>query len=279
MVLQILSYLHRKGFRHLLVRICQVAYFIKGYGKVKSAYHQTFRAYEYRVKGVTYLSMGPGWAYTFSYLRDSLKQSFCYFFTPQSGDCVVDIGAGLGEETVIFALQVGETGKVISIEANPSTFKGLQYLVEQNGFIWTVPLHLAIFDKDGEVTIEDDEENYLTNTINGELSTKTHHSVKAQTLDTLVKENSITKIDFLKSNIEGAEQYLIKGMDESVNIIKNVCISCHDFRHNYHQHGEFYITKEKVIAFFNKHDFEVTFRNTGDRVVDEYIYARNTRIK
>ena len=279
MVIQILNYLHRQGFRKLLSVISQIAYFVKGFGYVPSVYHSAFRAYSYKVNGITYLSMGPGWAYSYNYLRNALIETYNQYYMPKPGDCVVDIGAGLGEESVIYSLITGANGKVHALEANPITFAGLQHMCEQNKFNHTTPHHLAIYHTDGEVTIEDDEENYLTNTINVRGSGKSSILVKAITLDTLVKENNITRIDFLKSNIEGAEQYLIEGMYDSLNIIRNCCISCHDFRHNYHNHGEFYMTKNKVTTFLEKHGFEITIRNTGNRVVDDYIYARNTKIE
>ena len=278
MVVQVLNYLHRRGFYKTLCRICQVLYFLKGFGYVKSIYHRAFRAYEYKVRGIVYLSLGPGWAFSFKYLKEMLTSTYCHQYLPQTGDCVVDIGAGLGEEVVVYALLVGEIGVVHALEANPSTYAGLKYMCEDNKFGWVIPHHTAIYKADGEVTIEDDDENYLTNTINVTVPSKPVFKVKAKTLDTLVKENNISKIDFLKSNIEGAEQYLIEGMNESVKLIKNMCISCHDFRHIYHNHGEFYMTKQKVIGFLKVNGFEITVRNTGNRVVDDYIYAKNISI-
>ncbi len=267
------------GFRKLLSFLSRVAYRLKGFGYVRSTYHPAFRAYEYKVKGIVYMSLGPGWAYSFDYLKDALQATYGYYYTPQPGDCVVDIGAGLGEETVIYALLVGKKGSVHALEANPSTHAGLQYMCEQNKFTWVVTHHLAIYKEDGNVIIEDDEENYLINTIHPMANRKGASQVEAKTLDTLVKEYNITRIDLLKSNIEGAEQYLIEGMNHAIKIIRNICISCHDFRHNYHQHGEFYMTKQTVISFLEKHGFEIQTRNTGNRVVDDYIYARNTNQK
>jgi hypothetical protein len=90
----------------------------------------------------------------------------------------------------------------------------------------------------------------------------------------LVKENCIDRIDFLKLNIEGAEQFLLRGSDEYIGIVKNLCISCHDFRQNYHQHGEFYVTRERVRTFLASKGFEITSRNTGNVVVDDFLYAK-----
>jgi len=273
--LSLLNYLHRKRRRHLLAGVIRQVYKLKGYKDVATAYHPQFRAYEYVVGGTSFLSLGPGWAYNFDYLKQALISTYCHFYLPQPGDCVVDIGAGLGEEVVICASLVGPQGRVHALEANPVTFSGLKYVCERNNFSWVTPHHLAIYKADGEVTIEDDEENYLVNTIGTANQSKNSFSVQSRTLDTLVKENGITRIDFLKSNIEGAEQFLIQGMKDSIHLIKNLCISCHDFRHVYHNHGEFYMTREKVRAFLEAHNFEIEVRHTDNRVVDDFIYAKN----
>jgi len=192
---------------------------------------------------------------------------------PGAGDCVIDIGAGVGEEVSIYSQLVGPSGKVHALEANPISFAALKFMCEQNNFVQTTAHHLAIYNADDQVTIEDDIENYLVNTINKVAPKSSGIIVKATTLDSFVKENGISRIDFLKSNIEGAEQYLIEGMATSVNIIKNICVSCHDFRHIYHNHGEFYMTKKRVMEFFQQKGFRLIVRSTGNRVVDDYIYG------
>lgn len=273
----ILNYLHQKKLMALANVLCSCVYFLKGYGFVKSTYIENARGYAYRVGKTTYMSMGPGWASSYSYLKQRLQATYGHFYMPEKGDTVIDIGAGLGEETVIFGLLVGNRGKVYAIEANPATYEGLKYMCRENGFSWVFPHHLAIYKTDGEVTIEDDEEQYITNTINSGNANKPGIMVKAQTLDSLVKHHGIERIDFLKSNIEGAEQFLIEGMSESIGKIKNVCISCHDFRHVYHNHGEFYLTKEKVKKFLQQNGFQIQRREAVDRVVDDFIYAKNMR--
>ena len=40
-------------------------------------------------------------------------------YRPQEGDVIVDVGAGRGEDTVTFSRAVGQTGRVIAIEAHP----------------------------------------------------------------------------------------------------------------------------------------------------------------
>src|SRR5436190_11916560 len=148
-IIKTLNYFHRKGFWKLLTFFSQTAYFLKGFGYVKSTYHHAFRAYEYKVRGIVFLSLGPGWAYNTEYLKNCLHETYNYFYAPQPGDCVIDIGAGLGEETVIYSLLVGEKGIVHALEANPKTHAGLKYMCDQNKFTWTTPHHLAIYKTDG----------------------------------------------------------------------------------------------------------------------------------
>lgn len=274
MILRLLNFLDRTPFKRILLPLISLGYWSKGFGFVRARYHPAFRAYQYKVKGTTYMSAGPGWAYSFGYLENSLKNSYCHDYLPKKGDCVVDIGAGLGEETVIYAQLVGDSGKVFAVEANPTVFEGLNFMCLQNKFHWVHPRNVAVYKSDGFVLIEDDKESYLKNTINS--STPGSVKVPARTFDSIIKENGISTIDFLKVNIEGAEQFLILGMSQSAGIIRNLCISCHDFRQNFHNDGEFYLTKQKVTDFLKSSGFEVKLRNTGNPLVDDYVYARNT---
>jgi FkbM family methyltransferase len=275
-MIRLLNFLHRNGFYDLLTIISRLAYASKG-RNVQVRYHQDFRGYEYREDMVSYISLGPGWAYGFDYLLGIAKETYNYYYMPKAGDVVFDIGAGLGEESVVYSQLVGPTGHVHAFEANPITCRGLKFMCEKNNFNWTSPHNLAIYNSNGEVVIEDDFENYLVNTIHGDTST-TGMKVRAITFDSFINQNSIKRVDFLKCNIEGAEQFLIEGMEKSLPMIHHLCISCHDFRQVYHQHGEFYMTREKVINFLKSRGFEVKTRETDNRVTNDYVYARNPNL-
>lgn len=278
MVDKLVQYLHRNSFHAPLNFISQGMYFLKGFGLVRAKYHRSFRAYEYKMDGQVFLSPGPGWAYSMEFLKKTLAANYNFQYMPVSGDCVIDIGAGLGEESVVYGFLVGKTGLVHAFEANPYTFQGLKYMCDENKYNRVIPHHLAIYQTDGVVAIEDDTANYLVNTISELREGKAMVEVPARKLDSIVREYDIRTIDFLKSNIEGAEQYLIQGMEDSIKLIRYLCISCHDFRHIHHGHGEFYVTKEKVRTFLLDHGFEVMTRNTGNPATDDYLYASNPKL-
>lgn len=50
----------------------------------------------------------------------------------RSGDHVVDVGANVGYMTLLLSSIVGEIGKVVAIEASPSTFSLLSRNLELN---------------------------------------------------------------------------------------------------------------------------------------------------
>src|SRR5690349_5658187 len=72
------------------------------------------------------------WYMHFGMLRATCEDICLYDYKAKPGDVIVDVGAGLGEEAIVLSEKVGKTGKIYSIEANPSVFKILKKVVELN---------------------------------------------------------------------------------------------------------------------------------------------------
>lgn len=70
-------------------------------------------------------------------------------------------------------------------------------------------------------------------------------------------------------NIEGAEEFVIEGMENATNIIDNIAVSCHDFLY---KDSEGKINK-KVSLFLTKNGFDVTFDNVNVAYRDSRIYG------
>src|SRR5436309_3119750 len=111
----ILNRLHKKGFYSFLSRLSSLLYFLKGNGIVRVEYHNQVRAYEFRIGRISYMSLGPGWAFSFQYLINLLQSTYCYQYMPKHGDCVVDIGAGLGEESIVLAQLISSSGLLYAV--------------------------------------------------------------------------------------------------------------------------------------------------------------------
>jgi len=153
------------------------------------------------------------------------KENFFWGYKPRAGDCIVDIGAGVGEETLTFSRAVGPMGKVICIEAHPRTYRCLQKLISYNRLSNVIALHVAATEPSCSTATIEDSAEYLGN----RLHTARGLSVPATTIDAIRTNLGLGRIDFLKMNIEGAERFAIQGMRETVRQTSVLCISCHDF--------------------------------------------------
>jgi FkbM family methyltransferase len=155
----------------------------------------------------------------YEYLRSQVVENWLYCYVPKEGDTVLDVGAGIGEETVIFSRLAGH---VISVEAHPRTFRCLEKTIAANKLDNVTATWCAIADRDGEIQLSDGTD-HLSNMMTSEGGIK----VPARSLQSLCDDYGIHQIDFLKMNIEGAERLAIAGFGNLV--IRNLVISCHDF--------------------------------------------------
>ncbi|MGA2137406.1 MAG: hypothetical protein ABSH14_00945 [Verrucomicrobiia bacterium] len=75
-------------------------------------------------------------------LRDVLDMHrgwWFYRYQPAAGDVIIDVGAGIGDDALIFSKAVGKQGRILAIEAHPVTFKLLEKTCYYNRLENTVP--------------------------------------------------------------------------------------------------------------------------------------------
>lgn len=215
--------LNRRGFQPLSVPLMSGLARLQGHG-VRRIFlddgiwmHQTSRGY---------------FAYHQPYLRLDLlrmeefaRRHFLWGYRPKAGDVIMDVGAGVGEETLTFSRAVGEDGRVICIEAHPRTYLCLEKLVQYNRLANVIPIHAAATEPGRSVvTIENDSE-YLANRLDAVAGV----SVPATTIDAIRQKLNLGRVHFLKMNIEGSERLAIRGMAATLKETEILCVSCHDF--------------------------------------------------
>ncbi len=172
------------------------------------------------------------------------------------GDVVVEVGAGIGDTTHVLATAVGETGRVLAIEAHPGTFELLKKTVELNGLTNVECVNAAVLAEPGSVAIQDDAD-YSTNRIDVSSNGNGQILVAGDSLDAICARHGIDSIDFIKINIEGAERVAIKGMSRLIPRIANGVVYCHDFIAE-DTGEEWYRTKDIVREFLTTSGFEVS---------------------
>jgi len=137
----------------------------------------------------------------------------------------VDVGANYGFYT-LFAASKCPKGKVISIEANKKLFKHMKENVAINDFKNVECLNYAIWDKN------DEEIKLYEDIISGHNPTcfgggEKYSIIKTITLDKIVSDFSLVKIDWLKMDIESAEVKALEGAKEALKITENFLLEIH----------------------------------------------------
>ena len=197
-----------------------------------------------------------------------------YQYVPAPGNIVLDIGAGTGWETLAFSKCVGVSGRVISIEAHPGTYRCLKEMCRRNGLENVTTLNCAATASEGDLHMTDNP-LYVTNRIvadGGDIV------VRGRTIASIVEEFELPRVDLLKMNIEGAERLAIEGLAGVIEKTRYVCICCHDFLAAQGASEEMR-TKSTIVEFLRSKGFETFARELDSRPdVRDCVYGSNTAL-
>ncbi len=138
------------------------------------------------------------------------------------GDTFVDVGAHWGYFSLLAADLVGAEGRVLSIEADPRIFRTLSRNAALNGLPQLEVVHLAAAGSEGTITLdgyEEEGDNWGISKIaaaNHMLDGKNSFQVRARAVDDMLDERAVGRVDLLKMDIEGAEDFALDGMQRGI---------------------------------------------------------------
>ncbi|MCY2978705.1 MAG: FkbM family methyltransferase [Planctomycetota bacterium] len=202
---------------------------------------------------------------------ENSRDYWFYRYKPKSGDVIVDIGAGNGNELALFSKSVGEKGIVLAVEAHPKTFDRLKKTCHYSKLQNVLLRQYAVSESRGKVSIEDcpnNEMNAISLTPN-----PADILVDSISIDELCSQAGIGRVNFLKMNIEGAEQFAILGMKSIIKNTDFVAIACHDFR-AVDENDTYFRTRALVSAFLVENGFFVENRSDDSRsYVQDHVHA------
>jgi FkbM family methyltransferase len=172
------------------------------------------------------------------------------------GSVYVDIGANIGTLSLTAHTVVGDSGKVIAVEAHPQTFMHLVSNVKLNGFNQIHCINAAAGNHQGSIMFSnigsDDQNKVLAMGDQG-------IPVKLDTLDNLLAGES--NIDLLKLDVEGYEKFVLEGGRSVLSNTKVV------FFESWDKHfAGFGYSAGDVISLFNHAGFEV-YKSEGDTLI------------
>jgi FkbM family methyltransferase len=122
----------------------------------------------------------------------------------------LDLGANIGSIVIPICRKRNDL-RVISVEAAPWVFEYLKKNIELNGLTNIEILNRAILDTDDqEIDFFGPTEKFGKGSLTPHYTNK---SIKVPTIqiDTLLKKSNISKVDFIKIDIQGFEYYAFKG--------------------------------------------------------------------
>jgi FkbM family methyltransferase len=138
-------------------------------------------------------------------------------------DVVIDVGANIGYFTTLFAKLVGPEGKVYAFEPTHNYYNHLLENVSINDFknIEIIKKGLSNLCQDIEISIDESSATIhqpLTNYV------QSREVISLITLDEFILNKGISKINFIKIDVDGHEPFVLEGALKSIQKYKPIII-------------------------------------------------------
>ena len=166
--------------------------------------------YKTKINGVEIMSKTP----LYHIVKDF--QRYTHFRQIKSDNVVLDLGSNEGYLSSIFSKLVGDEGQTYSFEPDSKNIKKQESVFELNKIKNKVDIHeTLIWNENTKVPFNEE----------GSVGSSAHYMGDGQhitekeacTLDSWCENNQVSKIDFIKMDIEGAEIEAIEGAKEMIN--------------------------------------------------------------
>ncbi len=168
-----------------------------------------------------------------------LHRGYERLFHVEPNEVVLDVGAGgpsvpllpLGCFTVSAAKKVGQGGLVISVEPCPKSATALEEKVARAGLENVIIVQKAAWNCKTSLPFHIAPHPGSHTLIGGGKSTIGTVTVEADTLDAIVSDLGIDRVDFIKMDIEGAEIEALMAAERVLGTARKVVIAAyHDNR-------------------------------------------------
>jgi FkbM family methyltransferase len=182
-------------------------------------------------------------------LRDMIRSVL------RPGYIALDIGANVGWHTLLMASLVGEQGRVLALEPNPSVRARLTRHVEINKFHWVDIFPFAASSSEGKaqffgIPAEASNSGSSHLLVAGDNRARNQMEVEMSRVDRIVCDSGIRRLDFIKLDIEGHEWPALIGAEESVARFRPQIAF---------EYGADYAlgSPEELAGFFAKHRYRI----------------------
>jgi len=143
---------------------------------------------------------------------------------------IVDAGANIGLASIYFANKY-PGAKIIAIEPEQSNFELLKDNIAP--YLNIIPVQAALWHKNEEINLIDPglgKWGFMTEMKDSSenLPGDSFHTVAAMTIDKIMKDYNLEKIDILKIDIEGAEREVFSNTSSWIEKVDSIIIELHE---------------------------------------------------
>lgn len=148
-----------------------------------------------------------------------------FYETVKPGMSVVDVGCNCGFYAILAARAVGETGRVVAVDANPRMVDLTRRSISANGMMYRArAVHGAVIDSPRMVEIGVPDEHMGSGSLLIREGIAGDHVTLIQApgdrLETFLGDNK--RVDVLKIDAEGAEPLILRGAEEVLTANRNI---------------------------------------------------------
>jgi FkbM family methyltransferase len=170
-----------------------------------------------------------------------------------NGMCALDIGAHHGYASMLLSKLVGENGKVIAYEPVPENVEQFRKTIETNKLMNVILVPYAVSDETKEVIINMSRlYSSAMHFVDDNDTQSEHFHVKAVAIDDHIGGELVSRVDFVKIDVEGHEIEVLKGMLNTIEEFRPVIV-CEVHNPD---------NMSRIVPFLEKYGYEVrTIRN------------------
>jgi FkbM family methyltransferase len=218
----------REEVRHL-APLDAIRHAFRSYGSQRRRLRQAMRptALTNDLVWVPFDAYGIAWPVTAS--LDSLATAMVevleprnghYYLTPltgiSAGDCVIDVGACEGN-FAMEALARYEAAVVYAFEPSATMRRALMLTAERNHVADRLEIIPAAAGRtNGFIRFDNDQGNPLLGKASAETSEESEGSVRLATIDAIVREKGVSRVDYIKVDAEGSDVDVLLGAEATL---------------------------------------------------------------
>ncbi|MFZ4398696.1 MAG: FkbM family methyltransferase [Bacteroidales bacterium] len=185
------------------------------------------------------------------------NREYSDYFPFYQNAIIIDIGAHYGYFSIFANKNTHPLSQIISIEPAISNYKQMTANLTANKIENVIAVHAALGISNGLSTLYTGKSSNHSLISNYKLinENKNEEKVECKTLETILIENKIEKVDFLKMDCEGSEYAILENLSNTCyDKISTISLEFHDLKEEKY-------TGNYLIELLKEHDFKITKYN------------------